>query len=126
MSTFKFPVFITIGINSLNLPKMLYDTIEKNMFNLIKKDMAQSVGAAEYTDCISAEVLRLTQNKCPRYDTKQSDGEASIPLELWEMWSTLLLLSLQGPLCPRVVAPDWVLSMGQIELSCVLMQNWIV
>ena len=30
------------------------------------------------------------------------------------------------PLCPRVVAPDWVLSMGQIELKCVLMINWIV
>ena len=27
-------------------------------------------------------------NKCPGYDTKQSDGEASVLLELRGMWST--------------------------------------
>ena len=27
---------------------------------------------------------------------------------------------------PEVVAPDWVLSMGQIELNCVLLLNLIV
>ena len=37
-------------------------------------------------------------------------------LELWGMWSTLSLPSIPGPLWPRVVAPDKVLSMGQIEL----------
>ena len=37
-------------------------------------------------------------------------------LELWGMWSTLLLPLLPGPLCLRVVAPDRVLSMGQITL----------
>ena len=37
-------------------------------------------------------------------------------LELWEMWSTSLLPSLPGPLWLRVVAPDKVQSMGQIEL----------
>ena len=42
-------------------------------------------------------------------------------LELRGMWSTHLLLSLPGPLWPRVVAPDRVLSMGQIELNYVLM-----
>ena len=34
------------------------------------------------------------------------------------MQSTSLLPLLPGPLWPRVVAPDWVLSMGQIELNC--------
>ena len=29
-------------------------------------------------------------NKCPEYDTKQSDGEALVQ-KLWEMWSTLSL-----------------------------------
>ena len=29
-------------------------------------------------------------------------------------------------LWPSVAAPDRVLSMGQIKLNCVLMQNWIV
>ena len=32
---------------------------------------------------------------------------------------------LPGPLWPRVVASDRVLSMGQIELKCVFMLNWI-
>ena len=40
--------------------------------------------------------------------------------ELWKMWSTSCLL------WPGVVAPNRVLSMGQIELSSVLMLNWIV
>ena len=35
-------------------------------------------------------------------------------LELWGMWRTPSLLSLPGPLWPGVVAPDTVLSMGQI------------
>ena len=38
-------------------------------------------------------------------------------LELWRMWSTPSLPSLPGPLLPGVVAPDWVLPMGQIELN---------
>ena len=41
-------------------------------------------------------------------------------LKLWEMWSTPSLPSLPGLLWLRVVAPDRVLSMGQIELNCVL------
>ena len=52
--------------------------------------MAQSAGAAEYTDCIIAEGQDST-NECLRYDTKQSDGEASIMLELWGMQSTLFI-----------------------------------
>ena len=44
-------------------------------------------------------------------------------LELWGTWSIPLLPSLPGSLGPGVVAPDRVLSMGQIELNCVLMLN---
>ena len=44
-------------------------------------------------------------------------------LELRGMQSTLSLPSLPGPFWPGVVAPDRVLSMGQIELNCVLMPN---
>ena len=64
-------------------------------------------------------------NKSPGHDTKQSDGEAPVVLELWEMQNTPSLPSFLGPLCPRVVAPDRALSMDQIELNCVLMLNWI-
>ena len=51
---------------------------------------------------------------CSGYDTKQSDDEVPVMLELWEMWS--------NPLLP----PDRVVSMGQIELNCVLMLNIIL
>ena len=37
-------------------------------------------------------------NECPRYDTKQSDGEAPVMLELWGMQSIPSLPSLPGPL----------------------------
>ena len=54
--------------------------------------------------------------ECPGYDIKQSDGEAPA-LEVWGMWSTLSLPLLPGPLWPKVVAPDRVLSMGQITVD---------
>ena len=47
-------------------------------------------------------------------------------LEFGGMCSTPLLTSLLGPLWPGVVAPDRVLSMGQNEVICVLMLNWIL
>ena len=60
-------------------------------------NVAQSAEAAEYTDCVSAEGVRPPPpNECPGYDTKQSDGEVSVTLELWEIQSTLLLPSLSG------------------------------
>ena len=52
---------------------------------------AQSAGSVEYIDCISAE-------GCPEYDTKQSDVEAPVMLELWRMCSTLLLPSILSSL----------------------------
>ena len=48
--------------------------------------------------------------------TKQSDGEALVMPELWGMWGTPSLPLLPGPLWPGVVAPEKVLSKGQIEL----------
>ena len=41
-------------------------------------------------------------------------------LELWGMQSTLSVPLLPGPLWPKVARPDRVLSMGEIELNCVL------
>ena len=51
------------------------------------------------------------------YNTNQSNGEVPVMLELWVMRSIPLQPSLQDPLRPGVVAPDRVLSMGQIELN---------
>ena len=44
-------------------------------------------------------------------------------VELWGIRITHSLPSLLGALWPRVVVPDRDLSMGQIELHCVLMLN---
>ena len=62
-------------------------------------------------------------NNSPGYDTKQSDSEASVMLELWGMQITSSLLSLSVSLWSEVVEPDRVLSIGEIELNCVLMLN---
>ena len=43
---------------------------------------------------------------CPGYDTKQSDGEVSVMLELWGIRRITSLPSLPGPLWSVVVAPD--------------------
>ena len=59
------------------------------------------------------------------YDTKQSDGEAPVILELWEVRSTRLLPSLPGQLFLWMLASDRVPLIGQIVLNCVLMLNWI-
>ena len=69
--------------------------------------------------------VRPTPNECPGYDTKLSDGEVPVMLELWGMWSILSFPLLPGRLWPGVVAPDRVLFRGQIELNCVLILNRI-
>ena len=42
--------------------------------------------------------VRPPSNVCPRYDTKQSDGEVPVMLELWGMQSALSLPSLPDSL----------------------------
>ena len=51
--------------------------------------MAQLARSTDYTNCISVEEYD-SPNKCPRYDTKQFDGEIFVMLELWAMLSTPL------------------------------------
>ena len=87
--------------------------------------LAWSAGAAEYTDCTSAEGYDYS-NKSPNYGTKQADDEAQVMLVLLGMHSTPSLPSLSGTLLPGEVALDRALSMGQIKLNCVLVINWIV
>ena len=60
--------------------------------------------------------LRPPPNECPGYDTKPSDYEARMILELWGIWSNSSLPLLPGPLWARVVALERVPPMGQIEL----------
>ena len=58
----------------------------------------------------------IPPNECPGYDTKQSNGEVQVMLELWRIWSIPSLPLLLGLLWPRMVAPD----VGQIELTAYL------
>ena len=51
-----------------------------NLFHFL----VQLAGAAEYTDCNSAEGLD-SFNEYPGYDTKQTDGDAPVMLELCGM-----------------------------------------
>ena len=75
-------------------------------------EIAQSTEAVKYTDCISAEELD-SSTECPVNDIKQSDGEAPA-FKIWRMWRTPSLPSLPGPHWLRVIAPDRVLSIGQL------------
>ena len=69
--------------------------------------------------------VRTPPQRVSWYNTKQSDGEFPVMLELWGRRSISSLPSLPAPFWSGVVAPDRVLSMGQIELNIVLMLNWI-
>ena len=71
---------------------------------LNKYAQAQLARAVEYAN--------YTINKCPGYNTKQSDGEAPV-LEFWEMPSLRLL---PCPFWPKVVVPVRVPSEHQIEI----------
>ena len=62
-------------------------------------------------------------NESPVDDSNQSDAEDLVMMELWGMQSTPSLPSLPCPLWSGVIAPNRVLSMGQIELNCLLMLN---
>ena len=88
--------------------------------------IAQSARAVDNVDCFFAEGWDPNKRVSWIYDNKQSDGEVPVMLRLWGMRSIPSLQLLPGPLESEVVAPDMVLSMGQIELNRVFMQNCIV
>ena len=80
--------------------------------------IVQSTGALEYTGA-------RTPNESPGYDITLSNDEVLVTLELWGMRSTPSLPSLPGPHWLGVVAPDRVLSIGQIGLDYILLLTWI-
>ena len=90
--------------------------------------VVQSAGGdgLQNTSTASLQRGKIPLNKWSGYDTKRSYSKVLVMLELWGMQSTPLLPLIPGPLWPRVVAPDRVLSISQIELNSVLMLNWIV
>ena len=84
--------------------------------------VAQSAGAAEYINCITAEEQDFP-NECPGYDTKQSGRQTSVMPELWGMQGTLSMPSLPGQLLSGVATLDIVLSMGQRTKPCNYAKN---
>ena len=68
----------------------------------------------------------ITPKECPGNDTKQSEDEVPVMMELWGMRCTSSLPSLPCSLWLRLVAPDMVHYMGRIELKCVFTLNWTV
>ena len=81
------------------------------------QSLAQSVGAIEYIDNFSASGLDPIHNEGSRYDTKQSDGEVPVMLELWRMQSTSSLPLLPSPLWSGVVAVGWLVGFNGISIS---------
>ena len=100
--------------------KSWLELISKALTVELQTSLKQSLGSPQ----------RSKTNECSGYDMKQFDGEAPVMLKLWGMQSTPSLLLLPGLL--RVVAPDRVLYMVQIELFDIsteckwLLLNWIV
>ena len=105
-----------IGLSPLHVRETRDSFLNQN-WPLLNNKTAQLAGVVEYTDCIYAEELDPPPaNECPGYSIKQSDSEAPVMLALWEMQSTPSLPLLLGQLWPGVVAPNRVLSTGQIGL----------
>ena len=61
---------------------------------------------AQNTPTASLQRGKTPPNECPGFNTKKSDGEGPVMLELWRMRSASSLASLPGPLWPGVVALD--------------------
>ena len=93
---------------------MLFKTINsiQNFIHLL----ALSPVVAEYNEFIAAKVEDAL-NECLAYDTKESDVEAPVMLELCGVRGTSLLPSLLGPIWSGVVAADKVLSMDKKKLN---------
>ena len=77
---------------------MLTKSSEIKRFLHLTLGIAQLAGTVEYSDCTSAEGVRIHTTKYTGYDTKQSDGEVPVMLALLGIWSTSSLPSFSGPL----------------------------
>ena len=101
---------------------MIKDCWEILKINLNLKDIFQEPEWSRRLRLWNIPTASLQRDKTPPtnmfllYNIKQYDGEAPVMLELWGILSTPSLPSLPGLLWPGEVAPDRILSMGQIEL----------
>ena len=91
--------------------KLWFELFKIEQFSDLTLCIALSAGAVQYTDSTFADRLDVL-NECPRYDTKQSDDEVPVLLELRGIQGTPSLPFLQGPLKSELVAPDWAQCIG--------------
>ena len=68
------------------------------------KDLSSQLGLSNTLTVPLQSGETPSRHECPVYDTKQSDDEVPVILELWEMRITPSLPLLPGPLCSGVVA----------------------
>ena len=123
-SPFKFPEPMSAFLETLGLSLFLQSQLlfDSSLSDLTTKGIFITIFQVfHYTDCISAGGIRL-----PKWVSWiWLLYNLMVKFEIWGMVNIPLLTSLPGPLWSGVVALDRVLSMGQIELNCVLMLNWI-
>ena len=102
---------------------MYVHMIVKTLSSLLNNDKWRQIKQYSFPVSWGCRIHRLLLYRGLRPPThkysKQSDGEIPVMPELWGMRTTPSLPSLPAPLWPGVVAPDRVISMGQIEL------NWV-
>ena len=95
--------------STFSLPLLLGQFWDRMVVSVIVPSMGQvalfaiAQSAARGEGCRIHRLLlcrgvRLPPNECPGFDTKQSDGEVPVMLELWGMRSTPSLPLLPGPL----------------------------
>ena len=94
--------------NILSVGMYLYILVNTScmyfMYGLKCSSLPSQLGLLN-TPTASLQRGKTPPNKCPWYDTKQSDGEVPVILELWGMQSTPSLPSLPGLFWLGMVAP---------------------
>ena len=103
----------------------MYSSNERVLREILHLKNCSVVWSCRIHRLLLCRVIRSFLNECPGYDTKQSDGEVLVILQLCGIRSTPSLPSLAGSLRHGVVESDAVQSMGEIEQNCVIMQKGI-
>ena len=95
---------------------MVYVYYENSLYHFIMQiNMSPVNWGYKNTSSASLQRSKTYSNECPRYDTKQSDVETPVMLEIWGMQCPPSLWSLPGPLGHGVITNDRILFISKIE-----------
>ena len=72
----------------VEIPTIIFDVI---IFQNYERTLPSCGCGCRIHQLLLSRGLRSPPTKCPGYDSKQSNGEVPVILELWGMWSTLSL-----------------------------------